>query len=336
MRQLSRRDLLDAGLAATSLGSLPTLAQAATLPARPARSGEIHTGGARMIPISGNQHVWVKPVLSGHGGIPVLTLHGGPGFPHFYFECFEDFLPQAGISYWYYDQLGCGFSDQPKDSALWTIERFTTEVEEVRAALGFDRMVLLGHSWGGLLCLEYALKYPKRLAGMVVSNMTASTDSYLRYLAVLRKRLPPDTLRRLEELEAAGSYDSSEYEKIMFEELYPKYVCRINPWPEPVARAVRFLAEPVYNAIQGKSEFEVTGSMRGWDRWNDLHRIRAPTLLLGGEHDEINPDDMREMARRIPNAAVTICDQGSHLAMYDDQARYFAALIPFLKRVTGK
>ena len=117
----------------------------------------------------------------------------------------------------------------------------------------------------------------------------------------------------------------------MFRELYPRYVCRINPWPEPVARAVRFLAEPVYNAIQGKSEFEVTGSMRGWDRWNDLRRITAPTLLLGGEYDEINPDDMREMARRIPRSVVKICEQGSHLSMYDDQDSYFAALIRFLR-----
>src|SRR3569832_1217903 len=136
-----------------------------------------------MITISWNQHVSLKHVLSGHGGIPVLTLHGGPGFPHFYFECFEDFLPQAGISYWNYDQLGCGYSDQPKDASLWTIARFTTEVEGVRAVLGLDRMVLLGYSWGVLQCHEYTLKILNRLAVMVVSNMTASTDSYLRYLA---------------------------------------------------------------------------------------------------------------------------------------------------------
>jgi proline iminopeptidase len=294
----------------------------------------VKTGGARMVSIGGNHQVWVKHVAASRPALPVLTLHGGPGFPHFYFECFEDFLPGAGISYWYYDQLGCGFSDKPDDASLWNIERFTQEIELVRSALGLERMVLLGHSWGGLQCIEYALQHPDRVAGLVISNMTASTASYVKYLAVLRRELPPAKLKRLEELERAKEYDSPEYEAIVFDDLYHRHVCRLDPWPEPVARAVRFLSAPVYNAIQGASEFEVTGNMKNWDRWNDLARIKAPTLLLGGRYDEINPQDMREMAKRMPDAQVVICENGSHLSMYDDQQSYFSALLPFLSRVT--
>jgi proline iminopeptidase len=109
----------------------------------------VRTGGSRSIQIDGKYNVWVKQV--GTGPIPVLTLHGGPGVPHFYFECMEDFLPQAGVRFWYYDQLGCGFSDQPADTSLWTIERFLEELEQVRVALGLEQFILCGQSWGGML-----------------------------------------------------------------------------------------------------------------------------------------------------------------------------------------
>jgi proline iminopeptidase len=332
---ISRRTLFGAGVAAASLAALSPQAAHGDSPRPSARTqGDVLTGGARTVPISGGHHVWVKHVPAPGSGIPVLTLHGGPGFPHFYFECFEDFLPAAGISYWYYDQLGCGFSDQPKDAALWTIERFTQEVEEVRHALGLERMVLLGHSWGGLLGIEYALRHPERLTGLVISNMCASEPRYSAYLQKLRSELPAPKLRRLEELERSHAYDSPEYESIMWEDLYRRHICRLDPWPEPVLRAVKYLSAPVYNAIQGPSEFEVTGSMKGWDRWNDLSKIRTPTLVIGGRFDEMNPSDMQAMGRLLPDSTTAMCERGSHLSMYDDQQAYFAAVVPFLQRVT--
>jgi proline iminopeptidase len=302
--------------------------------AGPPRAASVRTGGARMLRVAGEHRVWVKAVGLRAERVPVLTLHGGPGLTHFYFECFEDFLPPAGIGYFYYDQLGCGFSDQPKDTALWRIERYIDVVEDVRGGLGLEKMVILGHSWGGMLAIEYALQHPERVAALVISNMTASISSYLAYIAKLRAELPVDEQRRLRELEAARRYDAPEYEKIVFDGLYRKHICRLNPWPEPVDRAVKWLSNPVYQTMQGASEFEVTGVMKGWDRWGDIHRIRCPTLILGGRHDTMNPEDLRGMGRRMPDASTYICDQGSHLAMYDDQQAYFAALVPFLASVT--
>ena len=298
------------------------------------RDGGVRTGGSQTIRLDNGYDVWVKHLGPAGASIPVLTLHGGPGLTHFYFECFEDFLPQAGIRFWYYDQLGCGFSDQPKDPRLWNLPRFTSEVEEVRAALRLDKMVLFGHSWGGMLAIEYALKHPERLAGLVISNMVASIPRTETYIAKLRSELPRDRLTRLEELERTNSYDTPEYEQII-DYLYHLHICRLDPWPEPVRRAVKWLSLPVYNAIQGRSAFEVTGNLRGWDRWADLPRIRTPTLILGGRYDEMSPEDLREMGRIMPNARTFICPQGSHLGMYDDQRAYFSALVPFLRRVTG-
>jgi proline iminopeptidase len=346
---MKRRTVLTSGLsvaAAMSLGrsgavaradspAQPDCRSAAALAASrraPAATG-VGTGGCRMVRLHNGYNVWVKRVAADDSSIPILTLHGGPGFPHFYFECFEDFLPQAGMTYWYYDQLGCGFSDQPADTRLWNLARFTSEVEEVRTALGFERMVVLGHSWGGMLAIEYALAHPDRLAGLVISNMVASIPSYEKYILRLRDQLPASKLARLKELERTRAYDTPEYENII-NYLYHQHICRLDPWPEPVSRAVKWLALPVYNTVQGKSEFEVTGNMKGWDRWQDLPKIRTSTLILGGRYDTMNPRDLMEMSRLMPAARTVICPNGSHLSMYDDQQSYFSALLPFLNRVT--
>lgn len=193
----------------------------------------------------------------GSGPVKVLLVHGGPGFPHVYLEAMESFLPQAGIEMYYYDQLGVGYSDVPDDPSLWTLPRYLTEVEEVRQALGLDHFVLYGHSWGGILAMEYALKYQQHLRGLVISNMTASMPSYLKRTAALNEKLlPPADLQRLNALEAAKEYDNPDYMRIVNGQLYPKMLCRTTPWPEPVSRAFRLGNDKIYNQMQGKSEFE--------------------------------------------------------------------------------
>ncbi|MBI4553609.1 MAG: proline iminopeptidase-family hydrolase, partial [Candidatus Latescibacteria bacterium] len=147
--------------------------------AKPAAK-EVKTGGVRMVTVDGKYKVWTKGV--GSGPIKMLTLHGGPGATHEYFECFEDFLPQQGIQFFYYDQLGSAYSDQPDDLSLWTVERFREEVEQVRAGLGLENFYLYGQSWGGMLAIEYALKYQSHLKGLIISNMTASIPSYVEYI----------------------------------------------------------------------------------------------------------------------------------------------------------
>src|ERR1017187_4309983 len=168
----------------------------------------IRTAGIRMVPVVGGKYkVWTKKI--GSGPIKVLLLHGGPGFGHEYLEAFESFLPQAGIEMYYYDQLGCANSDQPDDTSLWTLARYTEEVEEVRRALGLEHFVLFGQSWGGMLALEYALNYQQHLRGLVISNMCAGVQSYLKHSAVLKAQLvSPETLARFTALEAAKDYDN--------------------------------------------------------------------------------------------------------------------------------
>jgi len=298
-------------------------------------AAEVKTGGVRMIPLDGGKYsVWTKKL--GGGAPKMLTLHGGPGFPHDYMECFEDFLPQAGITFYYYDQLGVGNSDNPDDASLWTIDRYRDEVEQVRKGLGLEKFYLFGHSWGGMLGIEYALAHQDHLKALVISDMTASIPSYVKYVNELRAKLPEEDRKILDKYEALGQYEAPEYQQVMFGKIYMEHILRMDPWPEPVMRALKKLNTKIYNTMQGPNEFVINGNFKDWDRWNDLSKITVPTLLIVGEHDEMNPDDIRRMGKLIPNSRV-IVTKGSHLSMYDDQETYFRELIRFVKEVeSGK
>jgi proline iminopeptidase len=327
MAGLSRRNLLVA--AGTAAWGVSSSGLSGAVPS--SRADGVLTGGARTVRIDGRYDVWVKQV--GTGAIPVLTLHGGPGFNHFYLECLEDFLPQAGIRFWYYDQLGCGFSDSPNDVSLWTVDRYREEVEQVRKALGLERFILYGHSWGGMLGMEYALKYPEHLTGLVVSNMTASVAEYVKYAAVLVSQLPAAAQAVIARYRAKGDYEAAEYQKVLMEEVYSRHVCRLNPWPEPLQRCFRLINARIYNTMQGPDEFNIIGNFKQWDIWDRLHGIKVPTLLIAARHDEMSPAQIQRMGTLIPHARVAVCEKGSHMAMYDDQPAYFDALIPFLHDV---
>src|SRR6476659_3637327 len=209
MDSLDRRGFL--GMSAAAVASLAASGEGLVafsggrMPAA-GKGSAVKTGGVRLIPIDGGKYkVWTKKV--GAGKIKMLTLHGGPGVTHEYFECFEDFLPQAGVEFYYYDQLGSFYSDQPDDPSLWTIDRFREEVEQVRAALGLENFILYGQSWGSMLAIEYALKYQKHLKGLVLSSMTASIASYVEYVNKLRAALPPEVLAVLLKYEEKGDYE---------------------------------------------------------------------------------------------------------------------------------
>ena len=302
-----------------------------------AESG-IRSGGVKMIPIHGGKYkVWTKRI-GNNPSIKLLLLHGGPAATHEYFESFDSFLPSEGIEYYYYDQLGSYYSDQPTDSSLWTTERFVEEVEEVRQALGLDssNFFLLGSSWGGILAIEYALKYQENLKGLIISNMMASAPDYGRYAdEVLAKQMDPEVLTEIRALEAKQDYANPRYLELLMTNYYTAHVCRlpIDQWPEPTNRAFKHLNGVIYTMMQGPSEFGIGGTLKEWDRKADLPAIKVPTLTIGAKHDTMDPEHMKWMATRVQQGRHLYCPNGSHLSMWDDQEHYFPGLIRFMKDV---
>jgi len=295
------------------------------------------SGGVKMIPITtpnGTFRVWTKRV-GNNPRIKVLLLHGGPGATHEYFEAFDSYLPAAGIEYYYYDQLGSAYSDQPDDPALWELPRFVEEVEQVRQALGLDKdnFYLLGHSWGGILAIEYALKYQQHLKGLIISNMMSSIPAYNAYAdSVLMPAMDPSVLAEIKRFEAEGKTDDPRYMELLVPNHYQKHILRMpaSDWPNPVTRAFGHINPKIYVPMQGPSELGASGKLVDWDRTDDLSKITVPTLVIGARYDTMDPAYMEMMSHRFTEGQYLYCPNGSHMAIYDDQKVYMNGLIRFL------
>ena len=298
----------------------------------------IQTGGVQLIPLIEGKDtfsLWTKRI-GNNSTIKVLLLNGGPGATHEYFECFENFLPKEGIEFIYYDQLGTGRSTNPMDTSYWDLARYVEEVETVRKALNLnkDNFYLLGHSWGGILAMEYAVNYKANLKGLIISNMMASCPAYDKYAEeVLAPQMEPNVLAEIRALEAANDFGNPRYMEILIPNFYEKHVCRIpaQDWPEPMSRSLNQTNQSLYVTMQGPSEFGLSGKLEQWNRMDDLKHIKAPTLVIGATHDTMDPAYMEKMANSMENGSFLLCPKGSHMCMYDDQERYMYGLIKFLK-----
>jgi proline iminopeptidase len=301
---------------------------------------DVLAGGVRMITIQtahGPFRVWTRRV-GNNPRIKVLLLHGGPGATHEYFEALDSYFPGAGIEYYYYDQLGSAYSDQPDQPDLWELPRFVEEVEQVRQALKLDKrnFYLLGHSWGGILALEYALKYQQNLKGLVISNMVPSIPAYNRYAReVLMPAMDPKVLAEVQGIEATGHYDDPRYEQLLNDNFYNQHILRMPPaeWPDPVARAFGKINKKIYIPMQGPSEMGASGKLVDWDRTADLGKITVPTLAIGARYDTMEPAQMKLIADRVRHGRYLYCPNGSHMAIYDDQKTYVQGLIRFIEDV---
>lgn len=298
----------------------------------------LQTAGIRMIPVNtpaGNFRVWTKR-FGNNNRIKILLLHGGPSMTHEYMECFESFFPKEGFEFYEYDQLGSYYSDQPKDSSLWTTERFVEEVEQVRQAIGADKnnFYVLGNSWGGILAMEYALKYQANMKGLIVSNMVASAPEYGRYAAeVLAPQMDHVVLEEIRNIEKNKQFDNPRYMELLMPNFYMKHLCRLSEWPEPLMRTMKHMNADIYTLMQGPSEFGISGRLATWDIKDKLKNIIVPALMIGAKHDTMDPKAMEEQSKMVKNGSYLYCPDGSHLAMWDDQKVYMKGVIEWIKKV---
>jgi proline iminopeptidase len=300
----------------------------------------VESGGVRMIPVKtpvGEFRVWTKR-FGNNPRIKVLLLHGGPAMTHEYMECFETFFQREGFEFYEYDQLGSYYSDQPKDSSLWTTERFVEEVEQVRRAIGADstNFFLLGNSWGGILAMEYALKYQQNLKGLLVANMMASAPEYGRYAEeVLAKQMKPEVLAEIRAIEARKDFGNPRYMELLIPNFYREHLCRLKDWPDGFNRSMKHGNQEIYVMMQGPSEFGISGRLAQWDIKSRLHEIAVPTLMIGAKHDTMDPKAMEAQSRLVKHGRYLYCPNGSHLAMWDDQQVFMNGVIQFIRDVDG-
>jgi proline-specific peptidase len=262
---------------------------------------------------------------------PLLCLHGGPGESWDYLEPLEG-MAATGRRVIFYDQLGCGNSDDPQNPAMYTVDLYVEEVDVVRRALGLEDVHILGQSWGGMLAMEYALTQPAGLVSLILADTAASLPQWVAEVRRLVAELPPEVQQTLRDHEEAGTTDSPEY-KAAYRVFTRRHICRLDPWPDCVTRKCGKPGDDVYRAMWGPSEVHVTGTLKDWDVTDRLGEIRVPTLVLGGRYDEATPVLGETIHRGIPGSEWVILQNSAHLPHVEETELYLQVLGRFLDRV---
>jgi proline-specific peptidase len=281
----------------------------------------------RRVEVTGGS-VWTAR-LGPQEGTPVLILHGGPGaasdYMHPLAERLADHRPVV-----VYDQLGCGRSDHPDDTSLWTVDRSVAEVDQVRAALALEHCYLLGQSWGGWLAIEYMTRGTRGVERLVLASTSAGIPEFMAGARGLIEELPEPHRTVLIELGAKEQYDHPDYVAAV-DVFYHRHLCRADPWPEALLRSsAQMDGNQVYLTMNGPTEFDVIGRLREWDRTADLGRIDVPTLVTCGRYDEITPSCSETIARGIPDARMHVFERSAHCAHLEEPDDYARIVEAFL------
>lgn len=273
--------------------------------------------------------VWYQVINSGDA-IPLLTLHGGPGFPHDYLEPLGNLANERPIIF--YDQLGCGKSERPDDATLWQRNRFVEELSQIREALKLEQFHLFGHSWGSMLAVDYALTQPNGLVSLVLASPPLSIPCWLNDAEGYRLSLPVEVQEVLRKHEQQGTTDSEAYQSAAME-FYQRYLCRLNPWPEALKRASIGEGTPVYDTMWGPSEFFMTGNLLDYDCTTRLGEIDIPALFTCGRYDEATPDTTAWYQSLLPKSELVVFEQSAHHPHLEETEYYLQVIRNFLWRV---
>jgi proline iminopeptidase len=265
-------------------------------------------------------------------GRPLLCLHGGPGFTSYQVAPLVDLADERRVIL--FDQLGCGRSERPTDPSVWNVPRFVLELAAVQEALGLEHYHLFGNSWGGMLSTRFALDTDPPVASLILSGTPHSMPRYISELARLRPSLPPQTWEVIDRHEEHGWLDCPEYAAAMVP-FYKKHFCQLDPWPELVERAFAEMSSECYRAMNGPSEFNISGIIKDWDVTLELSKIDIPALVIAGRDDELSPESQRDMAELLPRGEFVLVD-GAHLAFWDDREAFMDATRRFLRRVDAE
>ena len=208
----------------------------------------------------------------------------------------------------------------------------------MRLALGLnsDNFYLLGHSWGGILAMQYGLKYQDNLKGLIISNMMSSCPLYGKYAQdVLAPQFDPKILDTIRQIEAKKDFGNPRYMELLLPNFYHEHICRLQEWPDALNRSLKHANGTIYTMMQGPSEFGISGRLAKWDIKDRLKEIAVPTLMIGAKHDTMDPKAMEDQSKMVQRGRYLYCPNGSHLAMWDDQQVFMTGVIAFINDVNS-
>lgn len=272
--------------------------------------------------------IWYE-VIGTQKGIPLIVLHGGPGVPHYYIQPLEDLGMDREVVL--YDQLGCGKSDNPDDISLWNVDRFVQELEALRKHLGFEKVHLLGHSWGAALAAEYYFIFAKHVQSIIFADPFLSAKIWMKDAKRLLATLPKDVQIKINVHQNSGTYDSEEY-KLATQDYYDLYLNR-GEKPNPyIEKAKTEFGAQVYRTMWGPTEFHVTGNLMDYDFTSKLPEIKVPVLILCGKYDEATPQSCEYFQEQIPGSEMIIFENSAHHPHLEETEKYLDIVGDYLNR----
>jgi len=266
--------------------------------------------------------VWYQ-IIGDQGNIPLIVLHGGPGYPHDYLEPLEDSATNRQVIF--YDQLGCGNSDKTTDPVLWTVENFVKELCQVIETLKLEKYHILGHSWGSALAVAFALTKLKGLTSLVLSDPYISTPIWEKEMQRLLELLPDDMRNAL----LNNKKESDKYKQAS-KEFYHRFVWRMNSYPESCKKSFKKKNADLYNYMWGPEEFQATGTLANFDPSLQFSEIKVPVLLICGRYDEATPESCEYFRNRISNAKLEILENSAHFPFWNEREKYMKIVQSFL------
>ena len=274
--------------------------------------------------------VWYKIVGDGNQ-TPIIFLHGGPGVPSYYLNPLAELGNDRPVVF--FDQLGCGRSQQEMDSSLMTVESFVDQLEDLRLALGIEDFYLYGSSWGTMLGMDYYLKYPKHVNAIIFSSPCLSAKRWTADADTLIQTLPDSIQLAIRTNSKNGTYTTPDYLHAV--ETYAKNFVVRNQTPD-VDSSVARANSALYNYMWGPSEFTALGTLKDYDRTNELSKIKVPTLFIAGEFDEARPNTVKFYQGLVKGSSFEMMRNSGHLTMQDNPQQDITAIRNFLTAVEQK
>ncbi len=275
-------------------------------------------------------NIWHKIIGVNRRKTPVIVLHGGPAASHYYLEPLEALAEDRPVIF--YDQLGCGKSDRTNDRAIWTIDYYVQELSQIKKILDLEKMHIIGHSWGTMIAVDYALSGQSGISSLVLSSPCLSSKMWKIDQRKYILDLPEESRKIIEKTERIGNFDSKEYQDVIME-YYKFHLCRLDVWPECLNKSFNEMNYGIYKYMWGASEFTVTGTLKNYDRTNDLGKIKAPVLFTCGEYDESSPQTCECYRKKIPGSELIIFKDASHNHHLEKTQDYIKAVNDFLNRI---
>lgn len=275
--------------------------------------------------------IWYKKFYTSTSehNIPVIALHGGPGFSHHSMLSLKNLAPHNPVIL--YDQSGCGNS-KTKDPQFhnWTFDHYLQELHEFVNALGYKKVYLLGLSWGGTLAAKYATQRQEKLAGLILASPLISTAQWVSDCKKLAARLPAQIGEIIARHEAANTTHEKEYQDAVTI-FYKNFLCRLEPWPPDLQDSFNVFNMEIYKTMWGPCEMTATGNLKNVDLTPELKKITIPTLITCGRFDMATPETMQSYVKKLPKAKLVVFEQSSHMTIAEEPERYLKIAQAFLK-----